>query len=347
MREAGGRIVLMDFGTGEDLAGTSRLVGTPLYLAPEIFARPEGVGPERRLQRRRHALLPRDRALSGRGRDDGAVAAGARESPASTAARPAAGRARGLHARRRTRARQRSGRDAIAASASSSRACASRWMRSPAQRPATESVAAPTPQPRGSVRRSWPPRRRSPCSWSWRSSSGRGARRRPWRRPSVTRVAVLPFRDISSDPATAVPRRRAHRSADLDARPDPLAAGAVADLRDAVPRSAPPRWSRSAKSCASTTSSRPRCSVVRGKDGAPDRVRINARLIAAGTDSQIWAQQFERSLGDTLALQAEVARAIAAGISAVADAGRAPPFEPIAGRRLRRPTRRTTRDCTT
>ena len=58
MREAGGRIVLMDFGTGEDLSsGTSRLVGTPLYLAPEIFARPEGVGPERHLQPRRHALL--------------------------------------------------------------------------------------------------------------------------------------------------------------------------------------------------------------------------------------------------------------------------------------------------
>jgi tetratricopeptide (TPR) repeat protein/tRNA A-37 threonylcarbamoyl transferase component Bud32 len=37
MREDGGRIVLMDFGTGEELAGTSRLVGTPLYLAPEIF----------------------------------------------------------------------------------------------------------------------------------------------------------------------------------------------------------------------------------------------------------------------------------------------------------------------
>jgi serine/threonine protein kinase/tetratricopeptide (TPR) repeat protein len=37
MRENGGRIVLMDFGTGEELAGTNRLVGTPLYLAPEIF----------------------------------------------------------------------------------------------------------------------------------------------------------------------------------------------------------------------------------------------------------------------------------------------------------------------
>lgn len=40
IREGGGRIVLMDFGTGEELrrnVGTNRLVGTPLYLAPEIF----------------------------------------------------------------------------------------------------------------------------------------------------------------------------------------------------------------------------------------------------------------------------------------------------------------------
>jgi serine/threonine protein kinase len=37
LRETGGRIVLMDFGTGEELAGTSRIAGTPLYLAPEIF----------------------------------------------------------------------------------------------------------------------------------------------------------------------------------------------------------------------------------------------------------------------------------------------------------------------
>jgi tetratricopeptide (TPR) repeat protein/TolB-like protein len=37
MRESGGRIVLMDFGTGEELSGTNRLVGTPLFLAPEIF----------------------------------------------------------------------------------------------------------------------------------------------------------------------------------------------------------------------------------------------------------------------------------------------------------------------
>jgi len=41
MREAGGRLVLMDFGTGHDLAEPGpdgRMAGTPLYLAPEMFA---------------------------------------------------------------------------------------------------------------------------------------------------------------------------------------------------------------------------------------------------------------------------------------------------------------------
>jgi serine/threonine-protein kinase len=45
--EASGRTVLMDFGTGEELrqsAGSTRLAGTPLYLAPELFkAQPASV----------------------------------------------------------------------------------------------------------------------------------------------------------------------------------------------------------------------------------------------------------------------------------------------------------------
>jgi hypothetical protein len=44
MREAGGRVVLMDFGTGKDVRPTAGpatrsrdVIGTPLYLAPEVF----------------------------------------------------------------------------------------------------------------------------------------------------------------------------------------------------------------------------------------------------------------------------------------------------------------------
>jgi len=44
MREQGGRIVLMDFGAGELMAGgdaSGQRVGTPLYLAPELFENPQ------------------------------------------------------------------------------------------------------------------------------------------------------------------------------------------------------------------------------------------------------------------------------------------------------------------
>ena len=39
MREDGGRVVLMDFGAGDDMASTSahRMAGTPVYMAPELF----------------------------------------------------------------------------------------------------------------------------------------------------------------------------------------------------------------------------------------------------------------------------------------------------------------------
>jgi TolB-like protein/Tfp pilus assembly protein PilF len=43
---------------------------------------------------------------------------------------------------------------------------------------------------------------------------------------------------------------------------------------------------------------------------AGDRVRITAQLIHAATDQHIWAESYERDLGDILALQSEVARAI-------------------------------------
>ena len=45
-----------------------------------------------------------------------------------------------------------------------------------------------------------------------------------------------------------------------------------------------------------------------------DRVRISARLVRTATDEYLWAERYDRDLADVLALQDEVARAIARAI---------------------------------
>ncbi|MCM2270501.1 MAG: protein kinase, partial [Thermoanaerobaculia bacterium] len=48
---------------------------------------------------------------------------------------------------------------------------------------------------------------------------------------------------------------------------------------------------------------------------AEERVRISAQLAAAGDDRVLWAESYERAARDVLALQAEVARAVAGAIA--------------------------------
>jgi eukaryotic-like serine/threonine-protein kinase len=52
-----------------------------------------------------------------------------------------------------------------------------------------------------------------------------------------------------------------------------------------------------------------------------DRVRINAQLIDTQTDSQIWAEQYDRKLKDIFALQSEIAQTIAAQLKATLSTG--------------------------
>lgn len=57
--------------------------------------------------------------------------------------------------------------------------------------------------------------------------------------------------------------------------------------------------------------------VVSGEAGNPvpsKRVRISARLLRAGTDTQLWNRTFERDMIDVLRLQSEIAAAVAEGI---------------------------------
>jgi len=51
-----------------------------------------------------------------------------------------------------------------------------------------------------------------------------------------------------------------------------------------------------------------------GDNGAPKRVRINARLVLAGADTQVWSRTFEAIVTDVMALQSQVAKAVADGI---------------------------------
>ena len=54
----------------------------------------------------------------------------------------------------------------------------------------------------------------------------------------------------------------------------------------------------------------------RDPGGEPERLRINARLIRAGTDTQVWDRTFEAVAADVIRLQRDVAAAIADGINA-------------------------------
>jgi len=57
-------------------------------------------------------------------------------------------------------------------------------------------------------------------------------------------------------------------------------------------------------------------SIAVDRSTADPRVKVNVRLIRAGTDEQIWTDTFERPLGDLLALERDIARAVARSVSA-------------------------------
>ena len=54
---------------------------------------------------------------------------------------------------------------------------------------------------------------------------------------------------------------------------------------------------------------------------AGNRVRVNAQLIDARTDTHLWAQTYDRDLADVFAIQSEIAKAIADQLPSEAFAG--------------------------
>lgn len=133
----------------------------------------------------------------------------------------------------------------------------------------------------------------------WRSRS-----RANISRPTIASVAVLPLQDLSGD-----------RSQEYFA--DGLTDALVTDLAQiralrVISRTSVMRYKATQKPLPEIGRELTVDAVVEGsvvRSGS--RVRITAQLVETRTDAHLWAQSYEGDMGDLLALQSEVAQAIA------------------------------------
>lgn len=300
LRESGGRIVLMDFGTGEELRGSrgsARLTGTPLYLAPELF-------------RGGHASVQSDLYSLGvllfyLVTGEYPVVSDSHEGLAAA------------HARGRVR-RLRDLRPDLPASFVGTIERALDPEPAARFRSAGEMESAL----RGRPRQTWERTilaalvlgalaATALAGIFWSRGNGGATPADPGR---ITRIAVLPLGDLSG--SAAAPHL-------ADALTDQLIVtlGQIASLRVASRTSILP-FKGTRPSVQQVFDAlhvdalvEGTVDVAGGRNGQPERMRLNARVITAGGDVA-WAGTFERAIGDTLALQADLARAVAAGVKA-------------------------------
>ncbi len=125
----------------------------------------------------------------------------------------------------------------------------------------------------------------------------------------VESLAVLPLEDLSHDPA---------QEYFADGLTEALitSLGQISALR-VTSRTTVMRYKRTDKSLPQIAQELSVDAVVEGTvQRFGERVRISAQLIQAATDTHMWAESYERDLRDILALESEVARAIATEVRA-------------------------------
>jgi TolB-like protein/Tfp pilus assembly protein PilF len=312
VREEGGRTVLMDLGTGRDTASTSRpggdLAGTPLYLAPEVL---DGAAATVRSDiYSLGVLLYRlvTRAFPVR---------------ATTIEELHTAHANGQGLRLRdTRPDLPTAFVGVVDRAMAADA-ARRHATAGALEADLERALETSAAPRGRV-------------W-WRTAAlaamvvavvGLAALASPWLRsrfgasPAPIRsIAVLPLVNLSGDP---------RQEYFADGMTDELIStlGRLKGL-DVISRTSVMQFKGSTKALPEIARTLKADGIVEGsililpamRDGEAGtrRVRISARLIRAGTDGQLWNRTFESAFDDVLRLQADVARAVASGVSATRD----------------------------
>ncbi|HJS80220.1 MAG TPA: adenylate/guanylate cyclase domain-containing protein [Vitreimonas sp.] len=122
-------------------------------------------------------------------------------------------------------------------------------------------------------------------------------------------ICVLPFDNLSGDP-------------EQQYFSDGVTEDIITDLSKVSALSIASRTSAAAlkgrRLSATEVSQRTRCTyVLEGSvRKAGNRVRITAQLIDGRSDSHVWAERYDRDLGDIFALQTEIAEAIAAALKA-------------------------------
>ena len=118
------------------------------------------------------------------------------------------------------------------------------------------------------------------------------------------RVAVLPFVNMSPDPADAY---------FADGVTDELIS-TISNIRDltVISRTSVMRYKGGNTSMGEIGSALRVGSVVEGSlRKASNRVRVTAQLIDVATDGHIWSQAYDRELSDILAVQSDIARQVA------------------------------------
>jgi serine/threonine-protein kinase len=307
LRESGGRTVLMDFGTGEELAnakGTARMAGTPLYLAPEIFA-----GGAASVQSDLYGLgVLLFYLVTG-------------QFPVTA---PSIEQLARSHAHRRVRHLRDLRPDLPAPFVRAvERALehdpAARYRTAGEMEAALRHGADEFPSAAVAVAAPETPRRARLSAWIaaglaamaivaaivWSRTGNNVA---PQASRSIASIAVLPLADHSPSPTPYF----------ADALTDQLIStlGQVSALRVASRTSVMPfkesnlpveNFIASLRVDAYIEGS---VAVVQGDASAPGRVRLNTRLVRAGSGESIWSQTLERPLGNVLALEAELARIV-------------------------------------
>jgi TolB-like protein/DNA-binding winged helix-turn-helix (wHTH) protein len=136
--------------------------------------------------------------------------------------------------------------------------------------------------------------------------------------PVIRSIAVLPLTNVSE---------KAEEEYFADGMTDALITdlAAVRSLR-VISRQSVMRYKKSQKSLAEIGRELGVEALIEGtvlKSG--DRVRVTAQLVHAETDRHLWAQRYERDIGDVVALQGELARTIVHEVRAEVASGERKP----------------------